>query len=60
MISKIASIEKTDNAPWQWQGQNLHDFWVKLEDGGEGTAASIVTRSTTVQSWRRSRIREAN
>lgn len=40
MISKIASIEKTDNAAWQWQGKNFYDFWVKLEDGTEGTASS--------------------
>ena len=40
MISKIASIEKTDNNPWQWQGKTFHDFWVKLEDGTEGTASS--------------------
>lgn len=40
MISKIASIEKTDNTPWQWQGKTFYDFWVKLEDGSEGTAAS--------------------
>ena len=40
MISKIASIEKTDNNPWQWQGKTFYDFWVKLEDGEEGTASS--------------------
>lgn len=40
MISKIASIEKTDNPAWQWQGKNFYDFWVKLADGTEGTASS--------------------
>lgn len=40
MISKIASIEKTDNPAWQWQGKNFYDFYVKLADGTEGTASS--------------------
>ena len=40
MNTKIASIEKTDNNPWTWNGKNFYDFWVKLENGTEWTASS--------------------
>jgi hypothetical protein len=40
MITRIKSIERTDNPMWTWNNKSFYDFWVECEDGTAGTASS--------------------